>query len=144
MYYNGLMEDRLGSHLTRAEKEMILIAVSAFNKCKYFTVSHMAFFRLASHNKMLADQISTNWETAQLDERQRCILQCAMKLTKCEPIKESDFGDLLCCGLDVEDAWDVGSLVSFCSLSNRMAFLTNLLPNKQFYSLGRTEQLEKL
>ncbi|XP_055895267.1 uncharacterized protein LOC106061693 isoform X1 [Biomphalaria glabrata] len=139
-YYNILMEDRVGGHLTTADKEMICIAVSAFNKCKYFSVAHSALFRISTSNKILADQVATNWETAQLDERQRSILQFVMKVTKCEPIKDKDIEELRCYGLDSADAWDIGSIVSFCSLSNRMAFLTNMLPNEQFYSLGWTDQ----
>ncbi|KAH9500268.1 hypothetical protein Btru_073584 [Bulinus truncatus] len=143
-YYETLMDDRNGSHLTKGDKEMIFIAVSAFNKCTYFIIAHSAYFRIFTHNRILADQIAANWETADLDDRQRSILQFAMKLTKCEQLMEKDFGDLQNYGLDREDAWDIGAVVSFCSLSNRMAFLTNMMPNEHFYSLSRIPQPDKV
>nr|KAI8729364.1 hypothetical protein; partial [Biomphalaria glabrata] len=87
-------------------------------------------------------KIAANWETADLDDRQKSILQFAMKLTKCEQLTERDFGNLQNYGLDREDAWDIGALVSFCSLSNRMAFLANMMPNEEFYTLGRESQSE--
>ncbi|XP_055893210.1 uncharacterized protein LOC106061691 [Biomphalaria glabrata] len=137
-YYDTVMEDRVGGHLTRCDKEMIFIAVSSFNKCKYFIISHSGLLRLHSHNKLLADQIAANWESADIDERQRSILGFALKVTKCEALMENDFNDLANHGLDSEDAWDIGSIVSICSLSNRMAYLTNMTPNEEFYSLGRS------
>ncbi|XP_013064607.2 uncharacterized protein LOC106053573 [Biomphalaria glabrata] len=142
-FYDAIMEDRNGGHLTKADKEMIVVAVSSYNKCRYCIIAHSALFRIYSKNKLLADQVAANWETADLDERQKAILQFAMKVTKCEALSEKDFETLTQHGLDREDAWDIGSVVAFFSLSNRMAYLTSMVPNEEFYLLGRVPKQKK-
>ncbi|CAL1536077.1 unnamed protein product [Lymnaea stagnalis] len=142
-YYDTVMEDRAGGHLSKADKEMIIVAVSAYNKCRYCIIAHSALFRIYSKNRILADQIAANWETADIDERQRSILKFAMLIATCQPLSDKDFEVLSQQGLDQEDAWDIGSVVAFFSLSNRMAFLTSMAPNEEFYMLGRLPKSPK-
>ncbi|XP_059179301.1 uncharacterized protein LOC131958343 [Physella acuta] len=142
-YYDAVMEDRTGGHLTKADKEMIVVAVSAYNKCRYCIIAHSALFRIYSKNRILADQIAANWQTADIDDRQRSILNFALQVTKCEPLSETHFDALRQHGLDEEDAWDIGSVVALFSLSNRMAYLTSMVPNEEFYMLGRVPKEKK-
>lgn len=142
-YYETVMEDRPGGHLSKADKEMIIVAVSAYNKCRYCIVAHSALFRIYSKNRILADQVAANWETADIDDRQRTILKFAILVTTCQPLSDKDFEELNQHGLDQEDAWDIGSVVAFFSLSNRMAFLTSMVPNEEFYMLGRLPKAPK-
>ena len=81
--------------------------------------------------------MAANWETADLDDRQRAILEFAMQVAVCRPVSDQHFKELYKHGLDEEDAWDIGSVVALFSLSNRMAFLTSMSPNEEFYMLGR-------
>ncbi|KAK3581435.1 hypothetical protein CHS0354_031755 [Potamilus streckersoni] len=134
-YYDIVMAER-GS-LTKADKEMIIVATSAENKCQYCIIAHGALHRIFSKNPHLADQLAANWRTAELDDRQRSILDFAMDLCHCQPLSEEKFQNLEKHGLSLEDAWDIGGVVALFALSNRMAYLTNMKPNKEFYLIGR-------
>lgn len=134
-YYEAVMVNR-GS-LTVADKEMIVVAVSAFNKCNCCIVIHGAFHRVLSKNPLLADQISSNWETAELDDRQRAILTFAMDVCQCRPLTDEKVAALEKHGLSRDDAWDIGSVVALISLANRMANMLDVKPNHALYSLGR-------
>ncbi|CAG5134767.1 unnamed protein product [Candidula unifasciata] len=136
-YHNAVMENREGGNLTKADKEMIIVAVSAFNKCTYCIIAHSALCRIYSKNTILADQIAANWETADIDDRQRAILTFAMAVAKCQPLSDQHFEELYKHSLNQADAWDIGSVVALFSLSNRMAFLTSMRPNEELYMLGR-------
>ncbi|KAL3870349.1 hypothetical protein ACJMK2_038421 [Sinanodonta woodiana] len=134
-YYDIVMSER-GS-LTKAEKEMIIVATSAENNCQYCIIAHGALHRIFSKNPHLADQLAINWRTADIDDRQRSILDFAIDLCHCQPLCEEKFKNLEKHGLSREDAWDIGAVVALFALSNRMAYLTNMKPNKEFYLMGR-------
>ncbi|XP_033632794.1 uncharacterized protein LOC117294479 [Asterias rubens] len=135
-YYDALMGKETGS-LTKADKEMIVVATSSSNNCLYCVISHSALFRIYSKNPILADQVAVNWECAELDPRQHAILEFAMTVCKSETITEDHLKKLEKHGLDREDAWDIAAIAAFFALSNRMAHLTDMRPNKEFYLMGR-------
>lgn len=135
-YYEIVMAKR-GS-LTTADKELIILATSIENKCSCCIVIHGAFHRVCSKNSRLADQIIANWKTADLDERQRAILDVSMDICHCKPVTDEKIASLEKHGLSKDDVWDIGSVVSFISLANRMVSFLKVKPNVEFYSLGRT------
>lgn len=135
-YYDVVMGVNKGN-LTKADKEMIVLATSAENHCLYCIVAHGALHRIYSKQPLLADQIATNWKTADLDDRQRAILDVAMDLCRCQPLTEDKIENLTKNGLDKDDLWDIGAVTALFALSNRMAFLMNLKPNQEFYLMGR-------
>jgi uncharacterized peroxidase-related enzyme len=136
-YYDAVMLCEGG--LSKAEKEMIVVATSAANQCPYCVVAHGALLRLFSKNPLLGDQVAVNYRSADLDHRQRAMLDAALKLaTAPQSFGESDVQNLLACGFTKEDVWDIGAITSLFALSNRMAHLTDMRPNEQFYDLGRS------
>ena len=135
-YHDALMLRDGG--LTKAEKEMIVVATSAANDCTYCIVAHGAIARVYSKRALIADQIAANYRKADLTPRERAILDLAMKVaTDSGRIEESDFEPVLKHGLTREDVWDIGGIAAFFALSNRMANLTAMRPNDEFYKLGR-------
>ncbi len=142
-YHDALMEpERLdpprASGLSKAERELIVVVTSARNDCLYCVVAHGAILRVRSGNPQLADQVALNWPGADLSDRERAICAFAVKvaLTPAE-VSAEDRAALVAAGLSEEDVWDVGSIASFFALSNRMAHLTEMRPNDEFYSIGR-------
>jgi uncharacterized peroxidase-related enzyme len=136
-HYDALMLREGG--LSKAEKEMIVVATSAANQCPYCVVAHGALLRLFSKNPLLSDQIAVNYRSANLDRRQRAMLDAALKLaTAPQSFGEEDIQTLLACGFTKEDVWDIGAITSLFALSNRMAHLTDMRPNEEFYALGRS------
>ncbi|XP_060608660.1 uncharacterized protein LOC132760653 [Ruditapes philippinarum] len=142
-YYDVVMNDRPGGNLTKADKEMIVVATSAENKCLYCIVAHSALHRIFAKNPYLADQIAANWKTADLDDRQRAILEVAIDLCHCRPLTEEKCENLKKNGLTDDDLWDIGAVVALFALSNRMAFTMNLKPNEEFYLMGRVKKEKK-
>lgn len=142
-YHDALMEpERLDpprqSGLSKAERELIVVASSAMNDCLYCVIAHGAILRVRSKNPALADQVATHWRGADLSEREKAICTFATKLaTTPAEVGAEDRQALLDAGLSIEDVWDVGAITSFFSLSNRMAHLTEMRPNDEFYSIGR-------
>jgi uncharacterized peroxidase-related enzyme len=137
VYYDAVMLREGG--LSKAEKEMIVVATSAANQCPYCVVAHGALLRLFSKNPLLGDQIAVNYRSADLDRRQRAMLDAALKLaTAPQSFGEDDIQTLLACGFTKEDVWDIGAITSLFALSNRMAHLTDMRPNEEFYALGRS------
>ena len=135
-YYDVLMKGE--SALTRAEREMIVVAVSRVNACTYCTVAHGAALRILSKNPLLADQISANYRAAEVTPRQRAMLDFAIKVTeRSAEIEQADFERLRGHGFTDSDIWDIGAVAAFFSLSNRMANLANMKPNREFYTMGR-------
>jgi uncharacterized peroxidase-related enzyme len=135
-YYDALMLREGG--LTKAEKEMIVVATSAANQCPYCVVAHGALLRLFSKNPLLGDQVAINYRSADLGPRQRAMLDAALKLaTAPQSFGEQDIQVLLGHGFTREDVWDIGAITSLFALSNRMAHLTDMRPNDEFYTLGR-------
>jgi uncharacterized peroxidase-related enzyme len=137
LYYDAVMLREGG--LSKAEKEMIVVATSATNQCPYCVVAHGALLRLFSKDPLLGDQVAVNYRSADLERRQRTMLDAALKLaTAPQSFGEQDIQTLLACGFTKEDVWDIGAITSLFALSNRMAHLTNMRPNEEFYALGRS------
>jgi uncharacterized peroxidase-related enzyme len=135
-YYDVLMKG--DSRLTRAEREMIVVAVSRVNACTYCTVAHGAALRILSKNPLLADQISANYRAADVTPRQRAMLDFAVKVTeRSAEIEQVDFERLREHGFTDSDIWDIGAVAAFFNLSNRMANLADMQPNREFYTMGR-------
>jgi uncharacterized peroxidase-related enzyme len=136
-YYDALMTKDNG--LSKAEKEMIVVATSGANQCIYCVVAHGALLRVFSNNPLLGDQVAINHRSADLSPRERGLVDAAMKLAR-EPqsFGESDIERLLEHGFSREDVWDIGAITAFFALSNRMAHLSSMRPNDEFYAIGRT------
>ncbi|MCW8914215.1 MAG: peroxidase-related enzyme [Magnetovibrio sp.] len=136
-YHDALME-REGSTLTAAEKEMIIVATSAANGCQYCVVAHGALLRVFSKEPLLADQIAVNYLHSPLSERQTAMLDFAMKLSRApETVSPNDYEILKQHGYDDEDIWDISGITAFFGLSNRMAIITAMQPNDEFYTMAR-------
>ena len=136
-YYDALMGREGG--LTKAEKEMIVVATSATNQCPYCVVAHGALLRLFSKSPVLGDQVAINYRVADLSARQRAMLEAALKLaTAPQTFDDDDVQALLAHGFTKEDVWDIGAITALFALSNRMAHLTEMRPNDEFYAMGRT------
>ncbi len=135
-YYEAVME-REGA-LSKAERELIVVATSSANSCPYCVVAHGALLRIRSKDPLLADQVAVNYRSAPLDRRQRALLDLAMKLA----VAPGEFGDedLAAArrdGLTDDEIWEAGAVTSLFALSNRMAHLADIRPNPEFYGLGR-------
>jgi uncharacterized peroxidase-related enzyme len=124
--------------LTKGEREMIVVATSGANQCLYCVVAHGAILRIYEKKPLLADQVAVNYRKAELTPRQRAMLDFAMKVcTDSATLAEADFARLREHGFTDEDAWDIGAITALFGLSNRMANLTSMQPNPEFYLLGR-------
>jgi len=135
-YHDALMEKAGG--LTKAEREMIVVATSSANQCQYCVVAHGAILRVRARNPLIADQVATNYRKADITSRQVAMLDFAMKVSRdAEEIGEVDFDALRVHGFSDEDIWDIGAISAFFALSNRMANLINMRPNDEFYLMGR-------
>jgi uncharacterized peroxidase-related enzyme len=138
-YYDALISRESG--LSKAEKEMIVVATSAANQCTYCVVAHGALLRIFANDPLLGDQVAINHHNADLSPRQRAMLDAAMKLAR-EPQRfgEADIEALLEHGFSREDVWDIGAITAFFALSNRLAHLSAMRPNDEFYAMGRTRR----
>lgn len=135
-YHDALMEKEGG--LTKAEREMIVVATSGANQCQYCVVAHGAILRVRAKNPLLADQVATNYRKADITPRQIAMLDFAMKASqRAEEVGDEDFERLRAHGFSDEDIWDIGAISAFFALSNRMANLINMRPNDEFYMMGR-------
>ncbi len=135
-YHDALMEKEGG--LTKAEREMIVVATSNANQCQYCVVAHGAILRIRAKNPFLADQVAVNYRKADITPKQRAMLDFAMKVClESGKIDDADFERLRGHGFTDEDIWDIGGIAAFFGLSNRMANLTNMRPNDEFYLMGR-------
>ena len=135
-YYEALMAREGG--LSKAEREMIVVATSAVNHCHYCVVSHGALLRFFSKEPLLADQIAVNYRRADVTPRQMAMLDFAvMMATDSHLVADDDFEELRAHGFADEDIWDIGAITALFALSNRMANLTGMRPNGEFYSMGR-------
>jgi uncharacterized peroxidase-related enzyme len=135
-YHDALMEKDAG--LTKAEREMIVVATSAAGNCLYCVVAHGAVLRIRAKNPRLADQLATNHRKAEITPRQRAMLDFALKLSTRGG--EVDAADLACLrehGFDDEAIWDIGAITAFFAMSNRLVHLTGTPPNEPFYLIGR-------
>ena len=135
-YHDALMEKP--GNLTKAEREMIVVATSAMNQCQYCVISHGAILRIRAKNPLIADQVATNYRKANITSRQKAMLDFAVKVMGAAyKVGEADFAALAEHGFTEEDAWDIAGITAFFGLSNRMANVTNMRPNAEFYALGR-------
>ena len=135
-YHDALMEKEAG--LTKGEREMIVVATSAHNQCIYCVVAHGAILRIREKNPQLADQIASNYRKADITPRQKAMLDFALKVSKCShEINNADIDDMRELGFSNDDIWDIGAISALFALSNRMANLTSMRPNDDFYLLGR-------
>jgi uncharacterized peroxidase-related enzyme len=135
-YHDALMDKDGG--LTKAEREMIVVATSSANQCHYCVVAHGAILRIRAKNPQIADQIAINYRKADITPRQRAMLDFAMKVSRAaEEISEQDFADISRHGFSDDDIWDIAAISAFFALSNRMANVTGMRPNDEFYMLGR-------
>ncbi|EHI47702.1 alkylhydroperoxidase AhpD family core domain [SAR116 cluster alpha proteobacterium HIMB100] len=136
-YHEALM--RRESGLSKAEREMIVVATSAANSCLYCVVAHGAILRIYEKSTQISDQIATNFRKADITDRQKAMLIFAEKVAlQSERIGEDDFETLHGYGFSDEDIWDIGAITSLFALSNRMASLTSMRPNDDFYAMGRS------
>jgi len=135
-YHDALMLKE--GNLSKGEREMIVVATSAANQCLYCVVAHGALLRIFEKKPLLADQIAINHRKADITPRQRAILDFAMKVAfESDTLEDLDFEMLHEHGLNDEDAWDIGAIAAFFALSNRMANLSGMMPNHEFYLMGR-------
>jgi uncharacterized peroxidase-related enzyme len=135
-YYQALMEKDEG--LTKAEREMIVVATSAANSCPYCVIAHGAILRIRAKQPLLADQLTVNYRQADISPRQRLMLEFALQVSQAaEALEEADFARLREAGFGEDEIWDIGAIAALFALSNRMAALTAMWPNEEFYTLGR-------
>ncbi|MEQ1805451.1 MAG: peroxidase-related enzyme [Burkholderiaceae bacterium] len=135
-YYDALLLRNSG--LSKGEMEMIIVATSASNQCLYCVVAHGALLRIYEKKPLVADQVAVNYRKADITPRQKAMLGFALKVcTDSAAIGEPDFMALREHGFTDEDAWDIGAITAFFGLSNRMANLTSMRPNDEFYLMGR-------
>ena len=137
-YHDAVME-RADSRLTKGEREMIVTATSALNSCLYCIVAHGAVLRIREKSNVLSDQIATNYRKADITPRQRAMLDYAVKVAgpDSSTVGEEDVAALHAHGFDDEAIWDISAITAFFGLSNRLANTTGMLPNTEFYTMGR-------
>jgi uncharacterized peroxidase-related enzyme len=137
-YHDALMEKSEG--LTKAEREMIVVATSGFNQCIYCVVAHGAILRIREKNPLIADQVATNYRKADITAKQSMMLDFAVKISQqANEIVEPDIQTLLENGFTMEEIWDIGSIAALFALSNRLANMANIKPNPEFYNMARSE-----
>ncbi len=136
-YHDALMDRSDG--LSKAERELVVVATSGANHCTYCVVAHGAILRIRSRDPELADRVATNPWRAELDARHRAIVDLALALTR-EPelFGEADIAKARAAGLSEDEIWDVGSITALFAASNRLAHLADLRPNPEFFQLGRS------
>jgi uncharacterized peroxidase-related enzyme len=135
-YHDALMDKRVG--LTPAEREMIVVATSSVNQCQYCVIAHGAVLRIRAKNPLLADQVAVNYRKADITPKQKAMLDFAMQV--CDggyAVGEAEIEALTQHGFSEEDVWDIAAIAAFFGMSNRMANVTGMRPNNEFYALGR-------
>lgn len=136
-YHDALME-RESDSLTKAEKEMIVVAISADHGCLYCVVAHGAILRILAKDPMIADQIAVNYRTAPISERQRLMLDFALHLAAHRGVLDDSWqAQLEEIGFTLNDIWDIGAIAALFGLSNRLVSMARTPPNDEFYLLGR-------
>jgi uncharacterized peroxidase-related enzyme len=141
-YHDALMLREEGS-LSKGDREMIVTATSAANHCLYCVVAHGALLRIYEKKPLVADQVSINHRKADITPRQRAMLDFAMKVCQnSSEISDADFQALQAHGFDDEDAWDIAAITAFFGLSNRIANVTGMMPNAEFYTMGRLPRVK--
>ena len=140
-YHDALMTpETVGrtSRLTKGDREMIVTTTSAANSCLYCVVAHGAILRIYEKKPLVADQVAVNHRKADISPRQTAMLDFAMKVCRhSDQINDADFSALHEHGFDDEDTWDIAAITAFFGLSNRMASFSGMMPNPEFYLMGR-------
>lgn len=135
-YHDALMDKPGG--LSKAEREMIVVATSGLNQCIYCVVAHGAILRIREKNPHIADQLATNYRKADVTARQRVMLEFAVKVSQqAQTVSEEDIETLHSHGFSHDDVWDIGAIAAFFALSNRLANMSSMRPNDEFYLMGR-------
>jgi uncharacterized peroxidase-related enzyme len=135
-YHDALMDKEGG--LSKAEREMIVVATSGANGCQYCVVAHGAILRIRAKSPVVADQVAINYRKADITPRQRAMLDFAMKVAlESHKVDEADFAALAKDGFSQDDVWDIAAIAAFFALSNRLANVSSMRPNDEFYLMGR-------
>ncbi|MBK6601621.1 MAG: peroxidase-related enzyme [Betaproteobacteria bacterium] len=141
-YHDALMERESG--LSKAEREMIVVATSGANDCLYCIVAHGAILRVYAKNPLVADQVAANYRKADITPRQKAMLAFALKVALASSeLVDDDYAAVRAHGFSDEDLWDIGAIAAFFALSNRMANLIGMRPNDEFHLLGRLPRQSK-
>ena len=135
-YHDALMERESG--LSKAEREMIVVATSGANDCHYCIVAHGAILRIYAKNPLVADQVAANYRRADITPRQKAMLAFAIKVSqRSSELVDDDYAAVRAHGFSDEDIWDIGAIAAFFAMSNRMADLISMRPNDEFFAMGR-------
>ena len=135
-YHDTLMDGDSG--LSKAEREMIVVATSALNDCQYCVIAHGAILRIRARNPLLSDQVAINYQKADLTMREDAMIEFALKVANSSgALSDEDIAKVRAQGFSMEDVWDIGAITAFFALSNRMANLTSMRPNDEFFSMAR-------
>jgi uncharacterized peroxidase-related enzyme len=135
-YHDALMLRESG--LSKAEREMIVVATSGANDCHYCIIAHGAILRIYAKDPLVADQVATNYRKADITPRQKAMLEFALKVAlRSSELVDADYEAVRAHGFSDEDIWDIGAITAFFALSNRMANLISMRPNVEFFLLGR-------
>ena len=136
-YHDALMEKE-SEGLSKAEREMIVVATSARNQCQYCVIAHGAILRIRAKNPLIADQVATNYRKADITQRQKAMLDYALKVSReAETVSDNDIDILTQYDFSEDDIWDIGSIAAFFGLSNRLVNMASMRTNDEFYSMGR-------
>ena len=139
-YHDALM-DKPGN-LTKAEREMIVVATSNLNQCQYCVVAHGAILRIRAKDPLIADQVAINYRKADITDRQKAMLDFAIIVAfEAHRVGDDDFSTLKDHGFDQEDVWDIAAIAAFFGMSNRLANFTSMRPNDEFYLMGRDPEV---
>jgi uncharacterized peroxidase-related enzyme len=135
-YHDALMNSSDG--LSKAERELIVVATSGANHCTYCVVAHGAILRVRAKDPEIADRVASNPWGVQLSPRERAIVDLALLVaTDSASLTEAELDDARLAGLSDEEIWDVGAITALFAMSNRLAHLTALRPNPEFFLMGR-------
>ncbi len=135
-YHDALMEKP--ATLSKAEREMIVVATSGVNQCQYCVVAHGAILRIRAKNPLIADQVAINHRKADLEPRQKAMLDFALKVAvRSHAIDDADYEELKSHGFSDDDAWDIAAIAAMFAMSNRLANAFSIRPNEEFYAMGR-------
>ena len=135
-YHDALMDQP--GNLTKAEREMIVVATSSLNQCQYCVVAHGAILRIRAKDPLIADQVAANYRKADITARQKAMLDFAVRVSaEAYSVSDADFEVLAAHGFSEEDIWDIAAITAFFGLSNRLANVTSMRPNAEFYAMAR-------
>ena len=136
-YHDALMDKDEG--LSKAEREMIVVATSGVNRCQYCVVAHGAILRIRAKDPLIADRLAVNWRKTQLSDRHYAMLDYAELVSiDAENLTQDDYEDMIEAGFTPDEIWDIGAIAAFFGMSNRIVNMSDVPPNDEFFMLGRT------